>query len=215
MKKTIIPLITLSASVLMTQAAVLTLSTDTANPSPAFNTSFSGTLNDPFAYDEFNPTSASPDRILTTTGEATANGYHGTGAGDVVLRYTLTGGAHTVAAGQTIVMDLWGRDSTVFNESRDDDFDVRLYNGDYVTSVAAVLNQGIAAEASNPNHHHRVSFSGFSGTFDRVEITARISNTETSNNFALLETRLASVPEPSSAVLFGLGSFALMLRRRR
>ncbi len=212
MKNTIISILTLLACTIASQAAVLALSIDTASPGAAFGSSFAGTLDDPFVYNELDPTSTSPDRDLAPI----TSGYHGTGGGDVVLRYTLTGGTHTVAVGQTIVMDLWGRDSSVFNETRDDDFDVRLYNDSgYVTTVASVLSQGIAPEASNSEHHQRVSFTGFTGDFDRVEITARNSSGEGANNFALLETRLASVPEPSSAALLGLGGLALILRRRK
>lgn len=209
MKKITLTAFCAAFSMVGVNAATINLSTDTVTPAAAFGTDFEGTLNDPFAYDQTDPVGTPPDVVLGTT-----NGYHSTGGSPAVLRYTLTDGSYTVSSGESVFMDLWGRDSSAFNESRDDDFDVTLYNGDYVTTVATVTNQAIDAD-----HHHRVNFTSLSAgdQFDRVEIVARNSSGETNNNFVLMETRLASevIPEPSSTVLLGLATVGFILRRRR
>jgi len=187
----------ISALTLTANAAVISLTADAAgSTAPGWGGSLEGTLTDTFAYDEFNPTSATPDIHFNGS-----DGFHPDGnSNPVVLKYTLADGAYTVGAGQSIVLDVWGRDSS---KDRDDNFDVTLYSGGTVIET-------ISGEGIDDSSYHRVEFTVSEGqSFDRVEITGH------HKFFAVMETRLAAVPEPSSAALLGLGGLALILRRRK
>lgn len=198
---------------------VLGLTADTGNSSAsAFGGTLAGVVNDPFAYDPSLPLLLVPDRVYNV---ATGNGYHadlGEGV-DALLSYTLSGGTHTTTAGEaTVIVDLYGRDNQPAGiNTRDDNIDVQLFNGDYVTAVATVSGLSIDNTITG---HVRATFGGLAvGTqFDRIRIIGHDSDGgafPANNYFTLMEARVATVPEPSSAALLGLGSLALMLRRRK
>ena len=147
-------------------ATLISLTADAANSSSSgFSGSVAGTLSDGFSYDPLSPTAALPDQAYSSNGD----GFHASlGEGvQAILSYTLTSGIHTTTVTDpTIVVDLFGRDS--FGD-RDDDVDVILFNGDYVTQVATVT--GVSISDTSP-YYARATFSGLAvGTsFDRIRI---------------------------------------------
>ena len=197
-------------------ATVLGLTADTVNSSAAaFGGTVAGVVSDTFLYDPATPTTPSPNRVF-----AAGVGYHadlGEGV-DALLSYTLSGGAHTTTAGEaTVVVDLYGRSNEACCNGRDDNIDVQLFNGDYVTAVATV--SGLSIDNAGTGHV-RATFGGLAvGTqFDRIRIVGHDSDGgafPANNYFTLMEARLATVPEPSSTALLGLGGLALIMRRRK
>jgi hypothetical protein len=182
-------------------ATALSLTLDVANSTAgSFSTSAADTLSDPFAYNPSNPTVVLPAQgdWLSVTG-----GWHAN-LGGGTLSYTLTVGAITTGAtNSTIFFDLYGRTA---NLDRDNNYTVTLFNGNYATQVAQLTSQGVA-DASP--YHNRSTFNlGTGVTFDRIQVTS------STNYFTVMEVRAASVPEPSAALLGGLGTLCLLRRRR-
>jgi len=127
--------------------------------------------------------------------------------------------AYTTTAGEaTIAVDLYGRAGNGGWQDRDDNIDVQLFNGDYVTAVATISGLSIDNGATS---HVRATFSGLAvGTqFDRIRIIGHDSGGGAANNYFTLQeaklTTVDTVPEPSSTALLGLGGLALILRRRK
>ena len=205
------------------QAAVINLATNlTGSSTPYPGSSIDGTLDDGFAYDEYNPTATLPNQTLDG---ALSRGFHGNNASgtDVIINYTLS---HTTTALEsTIVIDVWGRDETRFFDaggegSRDNDFDVLLLNGTTVIGTVSglSLDQGVAGTAGGA--YARATFDGLvvGTSFDGMRIVGHDTGGAAANYFTILETRagaVAAVPEPSAAALLGLGGLALILRRSK
>lgn len=175
----------------------LGLTLDAANTTAgSFSTNAADTLTDTFAYDPTNPTAALPNR---GTWLSVAGGWH-TDVGGGTLSFTLTGGA---IMADTVYLDLYGR---VSNFDRDNNYTVTLFNGDYSTQVAQLTGQGVPDIAP---YFNRSTFNlGTAVTFDRIQVSS------STNYFTVMEVRAAAIPEPSAALLGGLGMIALLRRRR-
>ena len=190
---------------------LLNLTADPANSSPSFfGGNLGGTLNDPFAYDPANPTSPLPDQVYSSNGD----GFHAQqpAGTDAILSYTLTDGPLTLNG--NVNFDLYGRNGFV---NRDNDIDIQLFNGDYVTPVAELT--GLAISDTAPFFvRGTLPLSGT--TFDRVRLVAGDSNGGGNPNFfTLLELRanVEPVPEPTSLLVcgVGLGMLGVGVARRR
>ncbi len=146
----------------------------------AYGGSLDKTLNDPFLYDPDSPISPKPVvQFKPATGSL---GFHadepkGT---DAVLAFSLPGGALTLAAGETFLVDLYGRDGY---ESRNQNLDVTLYHG------AAVVASSAGHAIPEGNDHVRVKLSP-TVPFDRVVVTGHPIG-EAGNGFTLMEIRAA------------------------
>jgi len=162
-------------------AANIAITADAANSSTAYyGTSIANLLTDGFVYNEFDPTSTSPNLTYQ-------QGFHGNqGDGsDVILSFTLDSAFTAVAGDTTIVLDAWGRDGY---GTRDNDFDVVLYNGDYSTVIASTTG----AEVDDATDHGRATITLSAGdTIDRFQIVGHNSSGQASNPFTLTEVRLA------------------------
>ena len=201
--------ISLAALTVITMAAsshaatILSLTGDVSNSTAgSFGTDFLDTLSDGFAYDPSNPTLPLPNQ---GTFSSVVGGWHAdTGGG--TLSYTLTGGPITTSAANAIIyFDLYGRDAPAL-VGRDNNYTVTLYNGNYITQVAQLTGQGASDAAP---YFNRSTFNlGTGVTFDRIQVTS------STDYFTVMEVRAATVPEPSAALLGGLGMLALMRRRR-
>lgn len=175
----------------------LGLTLDAANTTTgSFGTNAADTLTDTFAYDPTNPTAALPFQgdFLSVAG-----GWHAN-LGGGTLSFTLTGGA---IMADTVYLDLYGRTNFI---TRDNNYTVTLFNGNYTTQVAQLTGQGVADAAPFFN---RSTFNlGTAVTFDRIQVSS------STDYFTVMEVRAAAIPEPSAALLGGLGMIALLRRRR-
>lgn len=171
-KSTIVVLM-LGSMALEAQALTLVpLTPDAANSSQAaFGTDIANLVNDPFAYDPANPTSATPAGIHT-------DGFHGDepAGQDVTLIFDFTNGPITLAAGESFNVDLWGRNNCCYD--RDDDYDIELYNSGSL--VASITGQGIPNSAP---YYNRSALGSPGDTFDSLHLIAHDSNGVGDNNF--------------------------------
>lgn len=195
-------------------AMVLNLTGDVPNSDAgAYGTFFSDTLSDGFSYNPDTPTAPLPSQ---GDNSSVTGGWHADKtSGNHMLSYTLTGGAITTTTGTgTIYFDLYGRSADNAILDRDDNYTVTLYNGDYSTQVAQLTGQGVADAAP---YFNRSTFNlGTGVTFDRIQITAPASGADSERYFTVMEVRAATeaIPEPSAALLGGLGMLGLLSRRR-
>lgn len=149
------------------------------------------TLEDPFAYDPNDPTSASPVQDFMVE-----NNYHASGApsGNVAnLFYDFS----LLAGGETFVVDLWGRLDDPNSQFRDDDFDVFLRSGGFDGDI--VEEQYRLGIPDGAEAYLRVTFDQIAGEFDTLEIAGY------DVFFTLMEVRAAAtnarIPEPSAMAL--------------
>jgi hypothetical protein len=160
---------------------------DAGNSSQAYHgSSVSNLTTDGFAYDVLNPTGASPVQVW-----GAASAYHANepGAADVYLSFLLDAPVTTDAWTTSAVADLWGREPSGGWTNRDDNIDVVLYNGDYITPVATVSGLAIP---NPPDAYVRGTFNLAEGvTFDRFQIVGHESAGAANNAFTLFEVRLA------------------------
>lgn len=201
----------LLASAAMSQAqsagtfAEVGLTADAANSSTGgWSTSVANTLSDPFAYDPSNPTSPRAEQV-----NVLGNGFHGDGStATKTLSYLLSSGGLTTAGATSFYLDFYGRDGLPSAFYRDNDYTVTLFNGDYSTQVAQLAGQGVPD--ASPAFNRSTFNLGDGVTFDRMQITSNV------DSFSVMEVRAATsaVPEPSAALLGGLGALALLRRRR-
>lgn len=188
-------------------ATVLNLTNDVLNSTVgSYGTVSTDTVSDSFAYNPNNPTVALPYQGGNSD---ISNGWH-SAVGGGTLSYTLTGGAITTTVGNdTVYFDLYGRggDSNFSILLRDNNYTVTLFNGDYSTQVAQLTGQSVADAAP---FHNRSTFNlGTGVTFDRIQVSS------STDDFTVMEVRAATIiPEPSTALLGGLGMLALLRRRR-
>ena len=167
----------------------LTLVSDPANSAASgFGGSVDATLSDGFAYDPTNPDDPLPQ--LAYSGAA---GYHGVGNNGAahILSYTLDTAFTTSSEDETIVIDLYGRDNACCGE-RDDDIDVHLFNGDYLTAIATV--SGLTIDNAAVGIRVRASFDDLpvGTTFDRLQVAGNDTDADPDNNyFTLMEIRAA------------------------
>jgi hypothetical protein len=156
-------------------------------------------INDPFVYDPGDPTIVLPDQAT--------EGWHAEGAERFVV--SLASAFTTAAGSETIYFDLYGRSSTnPVILARDDNYTVRLRNGE--TQVAEATLQGVGDTAP---YFNRTTFNlGTGVTFDNIEFVNPVGD----GYVAVMEVRAAyaPVPEPSAALLGGLGLLGLLRRRR-
>ena len=214
--KTQIPTLTLLASALTlslgtaaSAQTVITLVGDDANSTPQRAGTVADTLNDPFAYNITDPTATAPELVYgEDTGANTANGFHGNNtANPVVIAYTLALD-YTVGLDEAIVLDTWGRNRSR-NFGRDDDYTVTLLNDGAV--VATLAGEGILDNDTLTNR----------STFDTLAAGTVIDAVQLSSTadgqFTIQEVRFGAVavPEPASLALIGLGSLAMIGRRKK
>ncbi len=147
---------------------------DAANSSTSgFGGSVERTLNDSFAYGPESPTSPLP-YLIYDPGDV--KGFHGDEAsGIATVAYTSAGGALSLAPSEVFIVDLYGRSDCCGD--RDDNFDIKLYNGQ--TLVASSAGNGIDGD-----YHGRVTMSP-AAPFNRVVIVGY------HQYFTLMEIRAA------------------------
>ncbi|MBT8038347.1 MAG: PEP-CTERM sorting domain-containing protein [Verrucomicrobiae bacterium] len=210
MKKTIILLSFAAAG--FAQAAVSQLSITGVTTSTAlYITSGSiGTAltDDSFVYSVSSPTSPTAADITNESNLAIGDEASGQ---DVIFDVTVD--SITVALGDTLFVDLYGRGA---NTVRDDSITVEFYDSADTligTDSAAGITTGVYNQASV------VLTTIGNGTYDSFRIIGGDTSEGSQNYFTLAEVRAAAdftpVPEPSSTALLGLGGIALLLRRRR
>jgi hypothetical protein len=148
------------------------------------------TLTDGFLYDPFNPTAPMPATIYSTS-----NTFHGweTAGQTIVVTYNIAGGV-TLATGEELVFDLYGRSGFTTGLTYDNDFDVVFLSGGSVVGTAVT---GLGIPDVGPQHL-RVSSTqaslGSGASIDQIRITAR------HNKFTLQEVR-AAILEPLPSVI--------------
>lgn len=204
----------LAAAADLNAATVIALTADTGNSTAgAFGGLVTGTVNQTtFAYDPLTLGTPLPDQVF----DGNNDGYHGNlTTGTHTLSYTLTDGPYTITIeNPVIVFDFFGRRGEAGAVGRDDNYTVTLYNGDYSTMISQIAGQGVSGSTNDPNYN-RTSFNLPEGvTFDRVQITTPAGTSDSQRYFTVMEVRLAAIPEPSAALLGGLGLLALLRRRR-
>jgi len=196
MKKLIITSLCALSAPALHGVTILSLTGDVTNTTASLgSSSVVNTLNDTFAYDPLDPTSATPNLIFSN-GVA----FHAAGA-PVTVAYDLN---HTIVAGEiNFVFDVWGRDGVTNAFSRDDAFTVSIFDG---TTLLDTQNGSIG----NVTFHDRIDFGNLApGTvIDGIEINSTVGNV------AFQEVRAAVIPEPSAALLGCLGLLGLLRRRR-
>ncbi len=190
---------------------VIGLTADDANSSPPrIAGTVSSVLDDVFAYDISNPTSATPNTNYAEDGVAlTANGYHGNNSVPAPIIALDVTSPYTVVANDILVLDAWGRSGgNAARQARDDNYTVELFSGG--SAVATLTGQTIDGTFFN-----RTTISGLAaGTvIDEVQLTG--DNAQ----FTIQEVRFGSIavaiPEPSSMFAFALAGIAGATRRRR
>ena len=169
------------------EAITISLSADLTNSSYADSGSVDALLTDGFVYNVFDPTSATPNLVL-----ASDTGYEGDvpGGSNVVISFTLDNTYTVDALSTTLVVDVWGRSAGAW-QTRDDDFDVILFDGNYSNVVASALNLGVP-DGALP--HTRATFDlGIGLTVDRFQIIGHdTSSSGAGNPFTLMEVRMGS-----------------------
>lgn len=189
----------------LSNAALTAVNLTAAGSSTALNASFliGKTLDDGFAYNPNNPTSTTP-----ALGDGNGvPGFHGDASATHFIQYTFNPITTTSGQSTQFVVDLWGRTT---NKDRDNNFTITLYNGNFATVIGSPSGTLSIPDAGST--YLRTTFNLSAGTtFDRFEI--RATNTPF---FTISETRAAfeTIPEPSIALLGGIGALALLRRRR-
>jgi hypothetical protein len=196
-------------------ATVLPITLDSANSYTGGFSALADTVNDPFLYDPNSPTSPAP---VQGSDSSVTGGWHGNFIGaQHLISYLVTGGLTTTAATSTIYFDFYGRTNignpaNVAILTRDNNYTVTLFNGNYTTQVAQLTGQGVADAAP---YFNRSTFTlGAGVTFDRIQLTSPVTADSNTQFFTVMEVRAATVPETSSALLCGLGALGLLRRRR-
>lgn len=154
---------------------------------PGFGGSLGATLNDSFSYDAENPTLNLPVQVY-----AEKAGYHGDAADgtDVTVGYTVS--PTSLAAGETLVIDLYGRSGEDCCAQRDDDFDIEFYSGG-IGGTLVEKQTNLSIPNTDP-YHLRVTYTDPT-TIDSFLIVARDSDTEPPEGsyFTLMEIRAAVI----------------------
>ena len=171
---------------------------------PSYGGSLQDSLDDNFNYNPNDPTAVMPNLTHTT---ADGGGYVPVGnVNPVVLSYTFD--ALSLTSADSFAVDLYGRDN---NKSRDDNFDLVLYNG--ADELTRIDGNGI----DDLTDHKRVTFN-VDGTFDRLEVVGY------DDWFTLMEIRAAvdinsdnisATPEPSSYALMLISFCGLIAAGKR
>ncbi len=149
-----------------------------------------GLLDDGFAYDPNDPTSASPNQNFAVNG---GNGIHEAFAGDHISQYDFASSV-TLHDGNEIVVDLWGRSGGGVVETRDNDIDIQFLDAAGNPIAGGIVSgQMISDDAAA---FLRVSSNGTlaNGTVvGGFQIIGHISDGGGINQFALMEVRSAEI----------------------
>jgi len=118
-------------------------------------------------------------------------------------------------------LDVWGRDDYPNGLGRYRDLVITLYD-DTGGSVSVLFTSsswdGVSTTSDNPASFGRFDFvaAGAMTAALTGAKSVRIDHSPSSGEFLeLAEVRAAAIPEPSSAVLFGLAGLAMLMIRRR
>ena len=167
-----------------------------------FGSTLEGTLNDPFDYRPWNPTSPAANAVF-----AAGTGFHNNNLnGDAILEFALADPV-TVDAATSLAFDLYGRNS---NQNRDDDIDVA-----FLDAGGQILGQltGLAIPGGNPAHLRVFSDDAgvaFGSTVASVRVTGHDSDGTpgATNSFTLMEVRAARVTSDYSQAFRAAGNAA-------
>lgn len=167
---------------------IVTLTPDAVNSSvPGFGSSIEATLNDPFAYDLDDPAA-----ILPAQGYAGTAAFHGNEADgvDVLVSYTMP--ATTPTAGETLVIDLYGRFGDNCCTARDNDFDIEFFSGG-IAGTLVEKQENLAIPDTEPVHLRVTYAAGLE--IDSIRIVARDAEAidPVGSYFTLMEIRAALI----------------------
>jgi len=194
------------------------LAVDNVNSHPGgFGTDIGFTINDAFLYDPDSPTSPLPAQV-----DILAVGFHANLPEGVAAHLSYTFAPVTIAAGETFVVDVYGRSQSNTNVlDRDNDFDVELYSGGiFGTLVASISGNSVPNDAPN---YVRVDFDSLLSGGEVIDSFRIVGNDSSdpgvANFFSLAEVAAASgivvIPEPASSLLIAMGMLGMAISSRR